>query len=73
MTKTRKITIAFIVACTFLIIAYDIWAVYSGGIPATISSVIFDYCHQYPIISVGMGILIGHFAWPVYPPKGNDK
>jgi hypothetical protein len=67
MTKTRKITIAFIVACTFLIIAYDIYAVLAGGIDGTVSAVIFDYSREYPIIPFAFGIMAGHFFFDVYP------
>lgn len=73
MTKTRKLTIAVIVTCTFLIIAYDIYAVMAGGIPATISSVIFDYSKEFPLIPFAFGVLCGHFWFPVYLTKGNDK
>lgn len=69
MTKTRKLTICFIIACVFIIIAYDIWAVYSGGVDGTISSVIFDYSREFPLIPFAFGVLAGHLWFNVYPKE----
>lgn len=69
MNKTRKLTIMFILACVFIIIGYDIWAVYSGGVDGTISSVIFDYSREFPLIPFAFGVLAGHLWFPVYDRK----
>jgi hypothetical protein len=69
VTKTRKLTVAFIVTCTFLIIAYDIYAALAGGIDGTVSAVIFDYSREYPIIPFAFGVLTGHLWFPVYERK----
>ena len=65
----KAITGGFIVGCIVVIIGYDIWAVLQGGIDATISAMIQDAAHDYPIIAFAAGVLCGHFFWPVRKEK----
>lgn len=63
--NVKQITGVFIVAAFLIIVGYDVWAVLNGGIDATISAVVFDFAHQYPIIAFATGVLMGHLFWPV--------
>lgn len=44
------------------------WDVYAYGYlspAATVSSVVHGWSREFPILSVAVGILIGHLFWPV--------
>lgn len=61
----EQVTIAVIVATIVSLIAYDVYAVLRGGKEATISGVIAQFSHKFPIIAFAGGLLCGHFWWPV--------
>lgn len=63
--NVKTITGIVIVAAFLIIVGYDVWAVLQGGIDSTISAVVFDFAHQYPIIPFATGVLMGHLYWPV--------
>ena len=55
-------TLVIIVALT-LLLAYDLYALYKGGMKNTISWVIYSASLKYPVIPLAAGILMGHFFW----------
>lgn len=61
MTTTQKITISVLAATIAILIGYDIWAVIHGGTHGTISWVVWQYSHDYPVIPFLVGGLCGHF------------
>lgn len=63
MTTIRKITIGVMAGSLTALIAYDVFAVSMGGYQATISWIIWTASHQYPVIPLGAGILMGHLFW----------
>ena len=65
----RKITIWFILSSVAVIVLYDIYAVYVGGLKATISWIIYEEAHNQPMIPFAFGVLMGHFFWQMKKPK----
>ena len=57
------VTVIFCVVVTILAIGYDVIADRQGGVSATISRVVREYAHQYPLIPLLVGILLGHLFW----------
>ena len=58
--QVRKVTIIVLVIALVLLLAYDVIAVIMGGTNATISWVLWTESHNYPVIPLFVGILIGH-------------
>jgi hypothetical protein len=54
----------FLVALTFIIAIYDIWAAATYGSAGTLSYEINYASHNYPIIAFAFGIICGHLFWP---------
>lgn len=54
----KKIVIWFIVIVTSIILLFDIFALSKGS---SISSVITEYSHKWPIIAFAWGFLMGHW------------
>ena len=70
--NVKRLSRIVIVATAFFIILYDIWAARTGVDHGTISGVIWDWSHEYPMIPLAAGILMGHFFWQE-PKKKEDK
>lgn len=58
-----NLTITVLVCALVSLIGYDIYAVIQGGTHATISWTLWTYSHQYPILPLGAGIILGHLFW----------
>lgn len=65
MTTTTWIIIASI----FVWIVWDIVAYTSHGKFSTISEVITEWSFYSPSAVLGIGIVVGHWFWPVYVKK----
>jgi hypothetical protein len=52
-----------IISALVILLAYDLYAVLSGGFSATISWVIYQASLKYPIIPFAGGVVCGHFWW----------
>jgi hypothetical protein len=59
------LTWTLICAVFALGVVYDVWAYYAEGANKTISVAIYSRALQYPIIPFIVGVLCGHFFWPV--------
>ncbi len=57
-------TLAVIIAAVILLVAYDIFAVFSGGPQNTISWKLMTWSQRFPIIPFVGGVLAGHWWWP---------
>lgn len=57
---TRKITVALIVLVTLALGLWDVFAEVHAGDPATISRVLLDGAHRFPVIPFAFGFLMGH-------------
>lgn len=67
MTRTTKI----IIGATVLIWAvYDLVAYNAAGNDATISVVIHQFAKDWPIATLGFGVLLGHWFWPLKETGG---
>jgi len=66
-----KLTKYFIFISIVLIIIYDIFAICSYGVDATISRLVIDWSYDYPILVLPVGVLMGHFFWS--QPNPEDK
>lgn len=60
----RAITSFMLVLGTAFAVLYDMFALWSGGAEATISRVIYATAQEYPVLTLAVGILMGHLFWP---------
>ncbi len=67
-SQAQAMTLAFIVAVTLIVVAYDIGAYRFWGQRATISCVMQVVFRRvpilYPVFWISLGILIGHLRFP---------
>lgn len=54
----------WLIGVVAFLIGYDIFAVIRWGYHGTISYDVLTAARAYPIIGVGVGIVIGHLFWP---------
>jgi len=59
----KKVTLLVLGSLIAVIGIYDVYALTKGGPEATISSVIISLSHDFLIIPLLFGILIGHLFW----------
>lgn len=64
MRLTTKILICVI---TLGVIGYDLFAYFKAGNWGTVSSVIWVWSKEYPIIPFLTGVLMGHLFWNYNP------
>lgn len=65
MSKGRGYTKAFLVVGILLIAIYDVVALFTWGVGATISRVIgVEASFDAPTIPFGVGLVAGHLFWP---------
>lgn len=67
---TDSLTSWFIAATAVIIIAYDIWIVWSRGGKSTISWTMASWWMTHPFVMVGVFALIGHMFFPGCAPAG---
>ncbi len=64
----QLVTLAFLVAVTVLVIAYDVLALRAWGPDATISRVLSGACRRwpilYPVLWLAIGVFVGHIGLP---------
>ena len=60
---TKIVILAFVVG----LIGYDFYAFYVGGTEATVSWTVFEWSHQYPAMTFGVGFVCGHLFWQMKP------
>jgi hypothetical protein len=63
MTLTQ-IVLAVVAA---LIIAFDVWTAAVHGAQTTVSWTLWTTAKEYPVIPLGIGIVIGHLFWVQQP------
>lgn len=54
----------FLVCLTFAVICFDLLVGFRWGADSTISRQMLVVAKQYPILAVGVGVLMGHVFWP---------
>lgn len=59
-----EFTAWFLVAITFVVICFDLMVGFRHGAELTISRQLLLVATQYPILVLGIGILLGHVFWP---------
>ena len=67
MPFIKKVTAIFIFAVVVVGVLFDVYVFIRGGTEATISWMIFEAAHKYPMIPFAVGILCGHFFWQMKP------
>ena len=67
--KIKKITIYVVLFIVALGVIYDFYAIAVGGTEASISHLMKMWGHKYPIVPFAMGVLMGHFYWPIKETK----
>lgn len=60
----KKITKLFIFISFLIIVGYDIWVIFFGGVESSISRTIVAWSFQFPAFTVSVGFLMGHLFWP---------
>jgi hypothetical protein len=76
-TTTKLVTFAIIPLLIFLVLAYDVYAIYLGTSEASISSLIISLSYEMPfmvyLIGLANGILVGHLFWRMKRNKDTKK
>lgn len=62
---TRRWTIAILLGITALLIGWDIYVALTPQKGDTISEVIRDWAFAHPVIPFALGVLCGHWLWPL--------
>ena len=60
----KKLTTVILVCNLILLALYDVYAIVTGGLEATISHVTLSAATNYPIIPFAVGVVSGHLFWP---------
>ena len=56
-------TILFMIAAAIIIAVYDVWVIYKKGKFESISAHIIRISKQMPLVTLLLGILLGHLFW----------
>lgn len=60
---------AFFLLVGILVVgAWDVYALFFLPPGATVSAVVQDWSHRYPILPAIVGLVVGHIFWPVNRP-----
>lgn len=74
MSKGSGYTKAFLVSGALLVAAYDMIALFSWGVDATISRVVgVEASFDAPTIPFGLGVVCGHLFWPQPRSKQSEN
>lgn len=57
------LTTLFVVSAVCVITMFDIWQLATKGIDATISKLLMQAAHRWPIIPFALGVVCGHLFW----------
>lgn len=67
-SQAQWLTLAFVLAVTFVVISYDVLAIRAWGVEASISRVLHRLFNVYPTLFVALvfwlGLLVGHIGLP---------
>lgn len=53
----------FIVVVVAMVVIFDIWIIWKRGKPASISATIIRGSKKFPLITLAVGMLLGHLYW----------
>lgn len=71
---TRQITAVLVLAVVVVLVGWDVYTLAAhGSEPATISELVRDVAFNHPMIPFGLGVLVGHWFWPVAPMQDGGK
>lgn len=62
---TPTVTRAVLLVWVALLVVYAVLAIRFGGREASVSAAVSQFCFDNPIVAFAMGLLVGHFIWPV--------
>jgi hypothetical protein len=65
----RKITGITMLVVTVGLIGWDLIVAFNGIDGDTISEIMKNYAHDYPIIPLAWGVVLGHWFWPLGSSK----
>lgn len=54
-----------LVGCFAVVGLWDAVAAFSGGSIQSVSAILYQWGHDWPILTLLVGLLIGHLFWPV--------
>ena len=61
----KKLPTGILVAAALALVAYDICAAATPEEGDTISEVIAGAARKRPVIALGLGVILGHWFWPL--------
>ena len=56
-------TVVFFIVIVFAIAVFDVYIIFKKGKGEAISAYIIRWSKDYPMLTLGFGILIGHLFW----------
>lgn len=64
--RAHNLIVFALFALTILIwIGVDVYLAMDGGADAMISFIFYKWAKQWPVLPFAIGVLMGHFFWPV--------
>lgn len=64
----RTVLAVSLLAVIVLVALWDIWCAAINLPRNTVSSILQEWMRQHPILGISVGVIIGHIAWPTWPP-----
>lgn len=69
-TVTPQYILALCLLTMMMIVGmWDIYAYATNDPEGTVSNIIGTWGEQFPMLSVAIGVLVGHLFWPRHPPQ----
>jgi hypothetical protein len=66
--EAQWLTLAFIIAVTAAVLAYDVWVIRTHGVEASISRVVAHLAVRWPVLlpvlAFALGVMVGHVILP---------
>ncbi len=61
----ERITTFVLIGVILFLVIYNLVILFLAGEKATISHVVYNACSEWPILAVAIGVVIGHWFWPL--------
>lgn len=60
------LAVAFLAALLFIAV-WDVYAAFGAGNTQTVSAILYQWGREWPVLTLLVGLVIGHLFWPVFP------
>lgn len=61
----KQATTIFIIGVILIILGWDGFAMYKGGVGASISHTIIKWSYEFPAFTFAIGFVMGHLFWKI--------